>query len=75
MLKLLVVTIPLLAIAFIGFAIKILLKKNGQFPETRVGHNKKMRKKKIYCVNTQQKIIDNKIKKSNKNGSISCGTC
>jgi len=74
MLKLLVITIPILAIAFAGFAIKILFKKNGQFPETRVGHNKNLRKKKIYCIKTEQKIIDNKIKKT-KQGGVSCGTC
>ncbi len=75
MLQLLAVTIPILALAFAGFAIKILFKKNGQFPETRVGHNKNLRKKKIYCIKTEQKIIDNKIKKSKQNGGISCGTC
>ena len=75
MLKLLIITIPILAIAFAGFAIKILFKKNGEFPETRVGHNKNLRKKKIYCIKTEQKIIDKNIKKSNQNGGISCSSC
>ena len=75
MLKLLLITIPLIALIFAGLAITILLKKDGEFPQTRVGHNKNLRKKKIYCYNTQQKIIDKNIKSSRKSGNISCGSC
>ena len=62
-LKLIGVTFAFLALAFLGLGIRILFKKNGSFPEHRVGHNKEMRKRKIYCVKTQDKIEQNKIKK------------
>ncbi len=59
--KILLLSIGILAIAFIGFSINILFKKNGRFPEGSVGKNKVLRKKKIYCIKTEQKIIDKKI--------------
>ncbi len=55
-LKLLFLTIGLLALAFSGLAIKLLLNKNAKFPEHRIGHNKEMRKRKIYCINTQDRM-------------------
>ncbi|MBN1252009.1 MAG: hypothetical protein JXR51_15085 [Bacteroidales bacterium] len=73
--KLLLLSLPLLAFAFLGFAVTIILKKNGEFPETRVGHNKTMRKRKIFCYNTQQRIIDKNIKKSNQKNNLTCGAC
>ncbi len=56
LLKLLLLSIGLIALAFSGIAIKMLIKKNGTFPEHRVGHSKAMRQKKIFCANTQDKI-------------------
>ena len=58
-LKLIGVTVMLMAVAFLGLGTKIFFKKDGKFPEHRVGHNKDMRKKKIYCVKTQDKIEQN----------------
>ncbi len=60
--KVLLLSIGLVTIAFIGFGINILFKKNGHFPEGSVGKNKALRAKKIYCMKTEQKMIDNKIK-------------
>ncbi len=48
--KIILVVIALLAIAFIGMAITILIKKNGKFPESEIGKNKDMHKKGIHCV-------------------------
>ena len=53
----------LIAIAFLGLGVRIFFKKDGKFPEHRVGHNKDMRKKKIYCVKTQDKMEQNLLKK------------
>ena len=39
----------MLTIAFAGLATQILLKKNGRFPVTSIGHNKNMRKLGITC--------------------------
>lgn len=70
-------TLALVGIAFLGFSLKLLLHKDGKFPETRVGHNKEMRKRKIYCVKTQQKIIDKQIIRENKlrNDTPLCDGC
>lgn len=71
-LKILLLSIGLVAIAFVGFAINILLKKNGKFPETSVGKNKALRNKKVYCIKTEQKLIDKKIKADNDTICSSC---
>lgn len=62
-LKLIGLTVIILALAFLGLGLKIFFTKNGKFPEHRVGHNKEMRKRKIYCVKTQDKIELNLLKK------------
>jgi len=73
-LKLLLISIVFLGIAFFGFAVKIIFSKKSEFPETRIGHNKELRKRKIYCVKTEQKIIDKNIKKQNNQGPA-CSSC
>ena len=62
-LKLIGITIILLTLAFAGLALQTIFKKNGTFPEHRVGHNREMRKRKVYCVKTQDKMEINKLKK------------
>ena len=47
--KLLLISIVLLVLAGIFFAIRILFKKSGRFPETHVGRNREMRKRGISC--------------------------
>jgi len=49
-LKLFLITIALLGIAFIGFATQILLKKGGLFPQTEINDNPAMQKLGITCV-------------------------
>jgi len=53
MLTVILLSIVLLAVAFAALSISILLKKDGEFPETKIGHNKKIRKKGIDCAFTQ----------------------
>lgn len=48
-LKLLIISIVLVAIAFAFLGIRILLKPGGKFPDTHVGHNAEMKKKGITC--------------------------
>ncbi len=52
MLKTLLFTLIIVAASMVFLAIKILLKKNGRFPNTHVGHNAAMRKRGITCVQT-----------------------
>ncbi len=47
--KLLIISIVLLAVSGLFFGVRMLLKKNGRFPETHVGRNREMRKRGISC--------------------------
>ena len=62
MLKILLLTIGLIAIVFALFSIKILIKKNGTFPKTKIGGNRALSKQGIYCAQTQDKIERKKSK-------------
>lgn len=62
-------TLGLLAIAVLGLALTILLKKNGKFPDTHVGHNKELRKKGITCAKGENMGC------SPINGSSACESC
>jgi len=48
-LKLLLISVIFLLIAFAGLGIRILLKPKGRFPEIHVGRNKEMQKRGITC--------------------------
>ncbi len=56
MLKLLLATTVLLALAFVGLAISMLLKKNGRFPELHIGRNEELKKRGIHCATSQDKM-------------------
>lgn len=51
---LLAMVLVLIAIAIMGF--RVFFMKDKKFPETEVGHNKEMRKRKIYCAKASDKI-------------------
>lgn len=62
--KILLLSIIILGIAFAGFAISILVKKNGKFPELHIGRNEELKKRGIGCATSQDKIEQVKAKKS-----------
>ena len=49
LIRLLIISIVLLAVAFAFLGIRMLLKPGGKFPETHIGQNKEMRKRGITC--------------------------
>lgn len=53
MLATLIVTIIILAISFVFMCIKIILKKNGQFPNSHVSGNKALLERGITCAQSQ----------------------
>ena len=55
-LKLILVSVIILGIGFIGFAISILVKKNGQFPETHIGKTEFLKKEGVSCATSQDKV-------------------
>jgi hypothetical protein len=54
--KVLLLAIVLMAIVMVGLAINILFKKGGKFPNTHVSGNKYLKKNKVYCSQTQDKL-------------------
>lgn len=53
MLKIIFLSLGIIAIAFAGMAISILLKKNGKFPNTHISQNKALRKQGIKCASNE----------------------
>jgi len=49
LIKLVIISAVLVALALAGMAITILVKPEGRFPDTHVGHNREMRKRGITC--------------------------
>ncbi|PWD99973.1 hypothetical protein DDZ16_08625 [Marinilabilia rubra] len=54
--KMLLVTIVLMGAVTALFAIRIIFRKGGKFPNTHIGGNRNMAKRGIYCASTQDKI-------------------
>lgn len=50
MLKTLLFTLIIVGVSLAFLSIKLLVKKNGRFPNTHVGHSAAMRKRGITCV-------------------------
>lgn len=48
--------IVVFAIGFAGMAIRILVKKDGKFPNTHISGNKYLKSQGIYCSQTQDKL-------------------
>jgi hypothetical protein len=46
----LIAAVVIMGMVFAGLSIRILVKKNGRFPVTSIGHNKEMQKRGITCV-------------------------
>lgn len=55
MLKILLITIIIVAICVALLSVNILLKKGGRFPNTHVSGNKVLRRKGIGCVQSQDR--------------------
>ena len=55
MIETLIITVLIVAICLALLAIKIILKKNGRFPNTHVSGSKAMRKRGIGCVQSQDR--------------------
>ena len=69
MLEIFIISVILISIAILGMGVQTFFSKKKRFPETHIGQNKEMRKRKIYCAQTQQKIIDRQIEND------SCNSC
>lgn len=61
--KVLLISIVLMALVFVGLATQILFKKGGKFPNTHIGGNKELKKRGISCAQTYDKIEQAKVRK------------
>jgi hypothetical protein len=73
MLKLLIITILLLALCFLALGIRIWIK--GKFADTEVGHNPNMRKLGIRCAKEEEIILWKKNNRNNPQSVFNCGSC
>jgi hypothetical protein len=55
-LKVILLAIGILGIGILGMAIRIVLKKGGRFPNTHVSGNRHLKRKGVYCAQTQDKL-------------------
>lgn len=55
-LMVILLAIVVVAFAFAGMAIRILVKKGGKFPNTHISGNKYLKSQGIYCSQTQDKL-------------------
>lgn len=65
MLQVFLIVFVLIAIAFIGLGFNIFFRKS-RFPETEIGHNKKMRELGLTCVKCDEMKRINNIKRYKK---------
>lgn len=68
------VVVVIMALCVLGLGVQTFFGKKKKFPEYEVGHNEEMRKRGIYCMNTVQKMIDDKIRNS-KPDAAACEGC
>jgi len=46
LLKLILISVALIGIAFVGFGVQVFFSKKKKFPDTKIGHNSEMKKRK-----------------------------
>lgn len=62
-LKIFLIVVVLIALVFLLLGSRLLLKKSGRFPQTRIGYNKEMKKMGILCPRTMERLTRMKLKK------------
>lgn len=65
LLKVILLAAGLFGIGILGMAVKILLKKDGKFPNTHVSGNSYLKRKGVYCSQTQDKLEQAKGRRQN----------
>ena len=62
-LKVVLLAVALLGIGLLGMAVRIVFFKGGEFPNTHVGGNKRLKSEGIHCATTQDKIAQREARK------------
>ena len=55
--KVILISIVVVALCVFGLCFNIIFKKNGQFPDGEISHNKELRKRGIVCMNEEDEAI------------------
>lgn len=58
-----ILAVALVALAFAGFAISMLVKKGGRFPDTHISSNRYLKSQGISCAQTYDRIEQSKARK------------
>ncbi|MDP3644349.1 MAG: hypothetical protein Q8S54_14315 [Bacteroidota bacterium] len=61
--KVIILSVVIMALAFVGLAVQTLFKKGGKFPNTHIGSNKYMKANGVTCAQTFDKMEQAKAKK------------
>jgi len=56
LLKVVLISSILLGFVILGLGVQLFFSKKKRFPQTQIGHNSEMKKRKIPCPQTQDKI-------------------
>ena len=70
-LKIVLITIAVVSISILALSIRIVLIKDGKFPETHISRNKEMKEKGIQCVQAMDRIEHAKMDQQNKFKNVS----
>lgn len=70
-LKIVLITIALISTAILALSIRIVLIKDGKFPETHIGKNNEMKKKGIKCAKKKDKTEQEKVGHNGKYRNVS----
>ena len=65
-LKIVLIAIALVSTAILALSIRIVLVKDGKFPETHISRNPEMKKKGILCVKTMDRMEQAKVEIQNR---------
>jgi len=70
-LKVILIAIALISTAILALSIRIVLVKDGKFPETHISRNPEMKKNGILCVNTTDRMEQAKAEVQNRYKNLS----
>jgi hypothetical protein len=69
-LKVILIAIALVSTAILALSIRIVLVKDGKFPETHISRNPEMKKEGIHCVKTMDRMEQAKINLQNRSKNV-----
>ncbi len=72
-----ILSLALLAVGILGMSVQAYFSKKKTFPDPSVSANRAMRKRKIYCIKTEQLLLDKnyKLKSGEKDSACGRGHC